>query len=235
MIVIPSIVAPPNDPVTLTIIGATTGRVSWGAASEPVDSYVVYSNFGSGDPDFDTPWATAPGAATSATGTIATAGDWIFIVRSVKSGVEDDNFEKRVDAVVDDGPIRFADGLPNPVSYFAVQANPGGFFTVFVIYNTLSEGSIGRLVNVYASLESESIDFSSPEDSLIIPNHPEGTGGPYALNKVIGPLVENESFRFVVRVEGDEGIEEKSDLEVIVSSSDASPPDDLVLLEAELF
>lgn len=238
-IVVPTIVEPPTEPVSFTLLpdGAPPGsdaKITWSPSPTAGVTYKVYSNGGSGKPDFTAPWATT--ASLMATGPVV-AGDWIFIIRAELAGDESDNFDIRIEVQLQDfgSDLRLVGGLPNPVKSFQVTPLIGGLLRIDVVYDTHEEQTKGAFVNIYGELLVDPLEptFALPPDiALAIPLHDIGQGGPFELTATIGPLAE-ETWQFVARVEDTFGFEEKSDPLVIVDN-DATPPDDITSLTAVL-
>jgi hypothetical protein len=233
-IVVPTIVEPPTLPVEFSLLAGSMGKLTWAPSPTAGVTYKVYSNFGSGKPDFTTPWATT--ASLTATAPV-TAGEWIFIVRAELAGEESDNFDIRAEVTLQDfgTDLRLVGGEPNPVKSFQVTPLLGGFLRVDVVYDPFEEQTKGAFVNIYGELLVDPLEptFALPPDAaLMIPLHDIGQGGPFELTETIGPLAE-DTWQFVARVEDTFGFEEKSDPLVIVVN-DATPPDDITSLMAVL-
>lgn len=242
-VVVPDIIDPPGLPISATIIDSTipTIKIEWGASpTAGVDKYVVYDNDGlgftcEGAPDFDDPFAeiAAPGPL-DAIGT-AGEGDWIFLVRAEVSGEDDGNFDRRVEVrIVKDGTtFKIVGSFPNPVSFVTAEPQDGGTILITAVYNPVDEETKGKTVNIYVALSTEEIDFDTDLfDTIDIPDHTLGEGEPFELEVEIGPLAEDE-YLIVFRVEDDTGVEETSDVEIVVTN-DATPPLDISSLTAEL-
>jgi len=230
--VVPDSISLPNSPVAFQLITPTIGKVTWAGASGSVDSYRVYANNGSGFVNQTTPWAEVPSSQTFAQSAI-NAGQWIFIVRSVKSGVETINFDRRVEVVLGGSTLTVLSGLPNQVSFLSAGALASGSIRINVSYNAHQEASLGKLINIYMSELPSGPDFTAPPTIAIpIPTHALASGDVFDLTVDIGPFAEGV-FAVVARVEDDNSNEELIGARVVVTT-DTIPPADITGLTAEV-
>ena len=231
-LVVPGNIDPPQDPVTFSLIDPTIGRINWLASATPgIDFYRIYANNGAGFVNLSTPWATVSGATLFAQSAI-NAGDWIFIVRAVKDGIETSNFDRRVEVLLSGSPLSVVAGLPNTVSFLSAGAIVGGTLEINVSYDTKGQAAKAAAINLYVTAAPGPPSFAVPTETILIPDHKLTANLIFNCTQNIGPLFE-DTYLIVARVEDDLGNEETLGVQVI-AANDTIPPDDITDLEAEV-
>lgn len=219
-VVVSYFVLPPKN-VAVTSSGNTI-TLTWEESTdgEP-DSYVIYSNNGSGNVNKVTPLDTVLGSVLTYSKLVAN-GSWKFIVEAKKNGVESDT--RNVVSVDIPLPVPPKPGIPKGVTGLCLERISIGKVKVSFIW---PYGTSASSFNIYHDDGTGTISYTSPKFTF---SRQSTLVQAYTTTK-LHSLDENIQYKFVVRAVNSDGVEETNTDEYLIEVDGVAPDnaEDLVL------
>jgi len=213
-------VLPPKEVTITSSVNLIT--LNWSHSADGVpDNYVIYSNNGSGNIDRTTPLATIGGSLLTYSDTFVD-GTWKFVVEAKKNSITS-NSMNMVEITIP----------------FAIPPKPGiPYATTGLILERVSIGKVklsflwphgimASTFNIYHDEGTGTIDYSAPKFTMAR----QGTVIQTYTTSQLHSLDENINYKFAVRAENSDGVEETNTDEYLIEVDGVAPSEaeDLIL------
>lgn len=219
-VVVSYFVLPPKN-VTISSSGNNI-TLNWEDSSdgEP-DFYVIYSNNGSGNVDKVTPYTTISGSLKTFTDSFAN-GTWKFVVEA-KEGLLQSN-SMNVKEITIPFPIPPKAGIPYAATGLSLERISVGKVKISFLW---PHGNLASVFNIYHDSGTGIVDYVTPKFSF---SRQTQTIQTYTTSQ-LHALDQNVQYKFAVRAENSDGVEETNTDEYLIEVDGVAPSDaeDLIL------
>jgi hypothetical protein len=211
-VVVAYYVLPPKD-ITITSSGNVI-TLNWAHSidGEP-DNYVIYSNNGSGNVDKVTPYATIDGSLLTYQTTV-TDGTWKFVIEAKKNSVESNTMnvvEITVPYAIPPKP-----GIPYFVTGLCLERVSIGKVKLSFLW---PHGALASTFNVYHDSGTGTVDYTTPKFTFAR----QSTLIQVYTTTQLHVLDQNINYKFAVRAENSDGIEETNTDEYLIEVDGVAP------------
>jgi hypothetical protein len=213
-------ILPPKDVTISSLVNVIT--LNWAHSSDGApDYYVIYSNNGSGNIDKTTPYTIIAGSLLTYSNTF-TNGTWRFVVEAKKNSIESNTMN------VVEITIPFAippkAGIPKTVTGLCLERISVGKVKISFLW---PYGILASIFNVYHDSGTGVVDYSTPKFTFTRQTSLIQT---YTTTQ-LHILDQNIQYKFAVRAENSDGVEETNTDEYLIEVDGVAPnnAEDLVL------